>query len=92
MFLIFIFKVIRGILYKYTFETTIAKSGKSEVYGDINLDSTLNIADAVLMQKYLLNCKSFSKYQWETADLDSNGSVDVFDMVRLRRTLITIMR
>lgn len=56
--------------------------------GDMNQDGNITIADAVLMQKYLLGSCSFSKTQWTLADMNQDGWVDVFDMVVMRKLLI----
>lgn len=55
-------------------------------YGDINTDESINIADAVCLQKYLLGNGSLNN--WETADLCSDCRIDVFDMVLMRRMII----
>ena len=56
--------------------------------GDINDDGTVNIADAVILQKYILASESFSEKQFEIADINNDGHVDVFDMVLIRKMLI----
>ncbi len=58
------------------------------ISGDINSDGTVDINDAVLLQKYLLSAESFSAQQFEAADVNNDGSVDVFDMVSMRIILI----
>ena len=56
--------------------------------GDINYDSSINIADAVLLQRYLLGTYKMSEKQGKAADINSDNSVDIFDMVFMRRILI----
>ena len=56
--------------------------------GDINLDGSFNVADLVLMQKYLLKAATFNKQQAEAADLNKDGNVDIYDLIRIRRMLI----
>lgn len=67
-------------------EKTVENSMKDT--GDMNQDGKITIADAVLMQKYLLGSCSFSKTQWTLADMNQDGCVDVFDMVVMRKLLI----
>ena len=55
--------------------------------GDINADGKANIADAVLLQKYLLVSEQFTKEQYEAADLNGDSSVDVFDMIAMRKII-----
>ena len=54
--------------------------------GDVNLDWTINIADLVCMQKYLIGKgtidTSFGMY---IADLNNDEKVDVFDYIELRK-------
>ena len=70
-----------------TYESTIAKSGRSSVYGDVNLDGELKVSDIVLLQKYLLSAETLTKYQYETADLNKDGKVDTFDLCLIRKAL-----
>ena len=68
-------------------------TGSAELYakwkltGDINADEKLTIADAVLLQKYLLVQIKFSEDEYYAGDINSDGSVDVFDMVFMRKIL-----
>ena len=56
--------------------------------GDINYDSTINIADAVLLKRYLHGSYDMSVKQGQAADINSDNRVDVFDMISMRRILI----
>ncbi|WP_297958463.1 dockerin type I domain-containing protein [uncultured Ruminococcus sp.] len=56
--------------------------------GDINGDGELNVADLVLMQKWLLAVPDTELKRPDGADLDSDGIIDAFDLVRLRRELL----
>lgn len=57
------------------------------VIGDLNGDGTFSIADAVLMQEYLLGIEKFTEEQFKIADLNNDGFADVFDFVLFRRLL-----
>ena len=52
--------------------------------GDANNDGKINIADAVLLQRYLLGNAEISG----NADANNDGVVDIFDMVYMRKLLI----
>lgn len=52
-------------------------------YGDINLDGNIGIADAVILQRYLLGSCDIG-YE---ADINKDGIVNVFDMVYMRNNL-----
>lgn len=57
--------------------------------GDINLDGSVDVLDAVLMQKYLLGQENFSGEQAYAADVASDAVPDVFDLTLLKRDLIS---
>jgi len=57
--------------------------------GDINDDGGIDISDAVLLQKYLLGAQQLTKEQYDAADVDKNGTTDVYDMVRMRQLIIS---
>lgn len=56
--------------------------------GDVNLDNEFNVADAVLLQKWLLAAPDTKLANWKVADLCEDGKLDVFDMVEMRKLLI----
>ncbi|MBQ1464310.1 MAG: glycoside hydrolase family 127 protein [Ruminococcus sp.] len=55
--------------------------------GDVNLDGSVNVADGVLMQKYLLGGEKLSGEQAYAADIISDAKPDSFDMISLRELL-----
>lgn len=61
---------------------------KPIVYGDLNSDNTLTAADAVLLQRYLLQERTLTQSQWQTADLNADGTVNGFDLALLRQKLV----
>lgn len=56
--------------------------------GDINLDGSVNTADAVLLQKYLLTLEKLSEKQMQAAELCGDKAVNAFDLAVLKRELI----
>lgn len=54
------------------------------LYGDTNLDESINVADAVVLQDHLLRGDPVG-YE---ADLNKDGRIDVFDMISMRNFLI----
>lgn len=56
--------------------------------GDVYQDNSVNLADVILLQKYLLGIEKMNTVQGIAADLDGNGVVDVFDLVLLKRIVI----
>ena len=73
---------------KYPVFSWLETADSTIIKGDINYDTTVSVADAVLLQRYLLGAYSISEKQGKAADINSDNSVDVFDMVLMRRLLI----
>jgi hypothetical protein len=58
------------------------------VSGDINNDGTFNIADVVLLQKWLLGDNGQGIINWKAADLCADDRLDVFDLTLMKMALI----
>ena len=56
--------------------------------GDLNMDGTVNVADLLLMSKYLLGAADFTKAQFGLADMNGDKAADIFDLVCLRKKLL----
>lgn len=56
------------------------------IIGDVDLDGRISIADAVTLQKYLLQTGELK--QWRSADIDNDGRIDVFDLCLLKKKLL----
>ncbi len=56
--------------------------------GDIDLDGTVSVRDAVLLQKYLLARQSLTLAQRTVADLTTDLSLNAFDLAALKRMLL----
>ncbi|MBR6984072.1 MAG: CotH kinase family protein [Ruminococcus sp.] len=56
--------------------------------GDINMDGSVNVADLVLMDKYLHGQEGLDKAQFRLADMNGDKSGNVFDIVLLRQKLV----
>jgi len=61
--------------------------GESFTEGDVNADGSFNVADIVLLQKWLLADPDAELKNWQTGDLCKNGRLDVFDLCLMRRRL-----
>lgn len=57
-------------------------------YGDINDDCKTGIADAVIMQNYILGKTELSEYELDSADINRDGYVNIFDFISLREYII----
>lgn len=58
------------------------------VKGDVSGDGEFNVADIVILQKWLLAVPGTELANWRAGDLTADGKLDVFDMVQMR-TLMT---
>lgn len=57
--------------------------------GDANMDGVLDVADAVKMASFLLGSRSEKAENTVLYDLNFDGKTDAFDMVLMRKKLIT---
>lgn len=67
------------------FEWQIPKPCK----GDVNQDHIITVIDAVILQKHLLRRETLTEEQFQLADWNEDGAVNVMDLIFLKRTLIT---
>ena len=65
-----------------------ADPGNERADGDINADGKLEIADVVLLQKWLLAVPDTYLPNWKAADLCKDDRLDAFDLCLMRRKLI----
>ncbi len=56
------------------------------MFGDVNADADIGIADAVQLQRFLLGQDS-DLGNWKNADLISDENIDIFDFIKLRKVL-----
>lgn len=75
--------------WKYNKAFRCLKEEISTATGDLNGDGDANIADAVLLQKYILGGQEITEEQFRNADLTGDGYVDSFDMVLLKKEIIS---
>ena len=67
--------------------TAVAAYMISVVSGDVNADGTVSLADAVLLQKYLLTAEK-TLPSWHAGDMDGNGRLNAADLTQLKRLLL----
>ena len=53
-----------------------------------NADGICNVADVIMMQKYLLTVEQFTAEQAMVADLNADGRLNAVDLTLLKRILI----
>lgn len=56
--------------------------------GDVNADGTFNIADAVALQKWLLDVPDVTLADWRAGNFCNDNRLDVFDLCMMKRELL----
>ena len=64
------------------------KSNPSFLMGDVNEDGSFNVADVVLLQKWLLAVPDTHLANWKAADFCEDNKLDVFDLTLMKRALL----
>ena len=67
--------------------TAFADVPPDTIVGDINLDGTVTIRDAILLQNYLEGLESFTNEQLVVADFNGDGVVNYSDLTELQSYL-----
>ena len=67
----------------------IQEPENENVPGDINGSGKCDIADLVVMQKWLLGIPDTEIKNWKNGDLCSDNRLDSFDLVLMRELLIS---
>lgn len=68
------------------------KGASKTVIGDVNADGELTVADAVMMQKWLLAVPNATLTDWKAGDLCEDDRIDVFDLCLMKRLLVENMK
>jgi len=69
--------------------TVLIKSASGEsasLLGDVNLDGKTDIADIIMLQKYLHGTGHLTS--WKNADLCNDGVINIFDLIALKKMLL----
>ncbi|MCM1315655.1 MAG: RICIN domain-containing protein [Prevotella sp.] len=61
---------------------------KNTIIGDVNADGKFNIADAVMLQKWILSVPDTNLVDWKAGDLLEDGKLDVFDLCMMKHMLV----
>ncbi len=71
-----------------TLINSIRTLSKDYIPGDINNDGVLSTVDAVLLKRFLSSDEKPDSQQLRACDMNSDDKVNIFDLMRLRKTLI----
>ena len=58
--------------------------------GDGNADGVCNLADVVLLQKWLLNTPETKLTNWKAVDRNPDNQLNVVDVCLLKKNLLTV--
>ena len=72
----------------YTFASLGEAPEQTVSYGDVDMDGAFNIADVILLQKWLLAIPDTHLANWKAADLCEDNRLDVFDLCLMKRELV----
>lgn len=59
--------------------------GTKYVYGDVNLDGTVDVEDSVLVQKAIVNSATLTDMQKKVADVTKDGEIGMYDVQEINR-------
>lgn len=54
-------------------------------YGDVNSDGVVNLKDAVVLQKYLLEMEDLNSEQQMYADVNADGKINLLDVIYIQQ-------
>lgn len=69
--------------------TLYAHWQKNNVVGDVNADGTFNVADVVMLQKWLICTPNATLTDWQAADMCDDDIINVLDLCLMKRELIS---
>lgn len=59
--------------------------------GDVNLDNTVSVIDATLVQKQIVNLEQLSKVSLIKADVNHDGVIDVVDATEIQKIIVKLV-
>lgn len=74
-------------MYENVYKKMSVDTDDAFVKGDVSGDGEFNVADIVILQKWLLAVPNTELANWKAGDLCEDGRLDVFDMVQMRKLL-----
>lgn len=72
-----------------TTATTTPEIIQNTLMGDVNLNGAVDVADVVLLSKFLGTTETLSEKQGKAADMDFNFKLNVIDLTLLKRYLLS---
>ena len=60
-----------------------------EAAGDVNMDGKFDVADVILLQKWILASPGTELKNWKAGDMCEDGVLDVFDLCMMKTALVS---
>ena len=60
----------------------------TSILGDVNMDGTLNISDATIVQLYLIDVDVTGNFDETIADINKDGTISIEDVTTIQKTII----
>ena len=80
--------IVENGIFRYRFEPDI----QPYLMGDVNNDGEFNVADVVLLQKWLLAVPDTHLANWKAVDFCNDNVLNVFDLCLMKRELIQALK
>lgn len=74
-------------MYKNVYSAEQNSTDNTDVKGDVNADGKFNVADVVMMQKWILNAPDSTLTDWKSGDICADNRIDCFDLVMMKKML-----
>ena len=71
---------------KFILEAAEEVKTPERITGDVNADGNFDVADIVMLEKYILGAGTLT--DWLAGDLYNDGVIDVFDKIKMRKEII----
>jgi hypothetical protein len=72
---------------EYSLLSLIKDELTSKLIGDVNIDGVFDVADVVMLQKYILQSADLTNPQ--AAEVTGDNDIDIYDLVVLKKQLIS---
>ena len=69
----------------------VPASENKSIRGDVNANGEFNVADVVLLQKWLLAVPDATIADWKAADLCTDDILDIFDLYQMKQEFMKII-
>lgn len=83
---------ITGGIYEFKYEISTNRlsiySANTARIGDCNGDGSFDVADVILLQKWILAVPNTHLANWKAADLCDDGRLNIFDLCMMKRLLL----